>query len=287
MIRYFKNIIKKYFQILWLKHRFSPIVQITQRQLFHFYQLNSNRTDEINLTTTGFKVFSQFEEDGQILFILAAIGIKHSSFIEIGSDDGLNSNCANLALNFDWHGLFIDANKESISRGKYFYKKYPNIYGYKPTFCNAKVTMENINNLIETHGYSGEVDILSLDIDGNDYWIWDAINVVRPRIVIIETHIIYGSRNIVVPYDPNYFFPGIHPQYHGASPTAMVKLGRKKGYRLIGANNLGFNFIFLKNDEGQNIFPEVTIEQVLKHPSCQKDELDPYVLTLPFNSPIA
>lgn len=286
MVRVLKNFVKKHFQILWLKNRFSPAVQITQRHLYNFYQLNQSRPDNIKLSDTGYKVFSQFEEDGKIVFILANIGIKHSTFIEIGSDDGLNSNCANLALNFSWHGLFIDGNKESISRGEYFYKRYPNRFGYKPTFHHAKVTIDNINSIIDQCGYSGEIDLLSLDIDGNDYWIWDAITTVQPRIVIIETHIIYGYRDIVVPYDANYVYPGVHPHYHGASPIAMVKLGRKKGYRLIGANNLGFNFIFLRNDEGQDLFPEVSIEQVLSHPSCTRDIIDPELLNLPFVTPI-
>ncbi|MBK9103017.1 MAG: hypothetical protein IPL92_00175 [Saprospiraceae bacterium] len=79
------------------------------------------------------------------------------------------------------------------------------------------MTRENINSIVESTGYAGEVDVLSIDIDGNDYWIWDALTVVRPRIVIIETHIIYGDKDIIVPYDPQYVFPGRHPQYHGAS----------------------------------------------------------------------
>jgi hypothetical protein len=287
-MRSIKNLIKKYFQFIWLRQRFSPATQIALRQIFHFYQLNFHHSDKINLNTAGFKVFSQFEEDGKILFILAVIGIKNSSFIEIGSDDGLNSNCANLALNFGWHGLFIDGNQTSIERGRYFYKKYPNPYGYKPVFVHSLVKRENINQLIEQNGYSGEIDLISIDIDGNDYWIWDALTIVQPRIVIIETHIIYRDRNIVVPYDPDYFFPGNHPQYHGASPVAMIKLAKKKGYRLIGANELGFNFIFLRNDLAEDIFPEVSVEDVLSHPSCAKDEqdLDPNVLKMPFVTPI-
>lgn len=287
-MNYIKHIIKKYFQILWMRHKFSPVAQILQRQLFHFYQLHNHEADKINLKTAGYSVFSQFEEDGKILFILAVIGIHNSSFIEIGSDDGLNSNCANLALNFGWHGLFIDGNKYSIERGRRFYSRYPNAFGYKPVFVNAKVTRENINSLITQHGLTGEIDLLSCDIDGNDYWIWDALTAVNPRIVIIETHNIYGDRNIVAPYDPEYIFPGKHPQYHGASPIAMVKLGNKKGYKLIGANQLGFNFIFLRNDLGNEILKEVSLEDVLDHRSIKEDEmkLDPYVLTLPFETPI-
>ncbi|MEO6130207.1 MAG: hypothetical protein ABIQ02_00060 [Saprospiraceae bacterium] len=283
-----KHLIKKYFQVLWMKDRFSAATQISQRHLFHFYQVHYQDTEKINLNTTGYSVFSQFEEDGKILYLLAVIGIKNSSFIEIGSDDGLNSNCANLALNFGWHGLFIDANERSLARGRYFYSKYPNTYGYKPKFIYSKVNRENINSTIEQGGYSGEIDLLSLDIDGNDYWVWDAISIVNPRIVIIETHIIYGKRNMVAPYDPDYFFPGKHAQYHGASPVAMVKLGEKKGYRLVGANDLGFNFIFLRNDLGEGILKTASIDDVLSHPSCKSDQitLDPYVLTLPFVTPI-
>lgn len=120
MIAYLKHLIKKYFQMLWLRHKYSPAVQVAQRQLFHFYQLNHIHPDKINLANSGYKVFSQFEEDGKILFLLAAVGIHNRTFIEVGSDDGLNSNCANLALNFGWTGLFIDGNKKSISRGAIF-----------------------------------------------------------------------------------------------------------------------------------------------------------------------
>ena len=124
-MNFLKHIIKKYFQIFWMREKFSPATQILQRQLFHYYQLHHKESDKINLKTAGYSVFSQFEEDGKILFILAVIGIHNGSFIEIGSDDGLNSNCANLALNFGWHGLFIDGNNQSIERGRYFYAHYP------------------------------------------------------------------------------------------------------------------------------------------------------------------
>jgi hypothetical protein len=253
--------------------------------LYHFYQLHHR---ELKLSSAGCKIFSQYEEDGKILFILAATGIEGTRFIEIGSDDGLNSNCANLALNFGWDGLFIDGNKKSIARGRRFYKQYPSPYGPKPAFKDAIVTRENINGLITEAGYAGEVDLLSIDVDGNDYWLWDALEVVQPKIVIIETFISYGKRNIVVPYDPAYVYPGQHPHYHGASPVAMVLLGKKKGYRLVGANQLGFNFIFLRNDIGADVLPEVSIDEVLTHPSCKRDEeaMDPFVFTLPFVTPL-
>ena len=265
-----KNLIKKYFQILWQRRKFSPAVQIEQRRMYLQYQQWFQEGKKINIDDTGYRVFSQFEEDGKLMFIFAAIGMTCKRFVEIGADDGVNSNSANLYFNFDWEGLFIDGNSTAISRGKYFYNKYPHPWFYKPKFQEAKVTRENINSILEKNGFTGEVGLLSIDIDGNDYWIWDRIDVMNPQVVIIETHIEFGLNNIVVPYDPEYVYPGKHPVYHGASPIAMVKLGKKKGYRLVGANELGFNFIFVREDLVNDLIPEKTVEDVLKHPSVKE-----------------
>ncbi|MCX5829848.1 MAG: hypothetical protein NTV58_17915, partial [Deltaproteobacteria bacterium] len=108
--------------------------------------------------------------------------------------------------------------------------------------------------------------LMSMDIDGNDYWIWDALTVVEPRVVIIETHIEFGMNSIVVPYDKDYVHPGKHPEYFSASPGAMEKLARKKGYRLVGANNYGFNTIYIKDGIGEDILPAVSVENILQHP---------------------
>lgn len=265
-----KDFLKRRLYILKVRNRFSPAVQIGQRQLFIQYQTAKTINQLPDLNDTGFRVFSQFEEDGKLLFILAMTGMKNKTFLEIGSDDGINSNCANLVFNFGYHGLFLDGNERAIKRGEFFYKKYPHPYMYQPTFKCAKVTAENINQLVSQAGFSGEIDVLSIDIDGNDYWIWNALDVVQPNVVIIETHVEFGLRNIVVPYDPNYFYPGKHPVYHGASPVAMVNLGKKKGYRLVGANDLGFNFIFVRNGIAEKELPEVSVESVLKHPSVKE-----------------
>lgn len=267
---FLKEFIKNRFYILKVRDRFSAAVQIGQRKLFLDYQTAQKNKQLPHLNDTGFRVFSQFEEDGKLLYILAMIGMKNKTFVEIGSDDGINSNCANLAFNFGYHGLFLDGNPKAIKRGEKFYGKYPHPYMYAPKFTCAKVTAENINSLVSDAGLVGEIDVLSIDIDGNDYWIWKALDVVQPNIVVIETHVEFGLRNIVVPYDPNYFFPGKHPIYHGASPVAMVNLGKQKGYRLVGANQLGFNFIFVKNGLAEMELPEVTVESVLTHPSVKE-----------------
>ncbi|MBE0654342.1 MAG: hypothetical protein IH594_11125, partial [Bacteroidales bacterium] len=256
--------------ILKVRSRFQPSTQISQRKLYHYYRDCFKRKDLPPIEETGFRVFSQFEEDGKLLFLFSVIGMDVNTFVEIGSDDGVNSNSANLYFNFGWHGLFIDANSASIKRGKRFFSKYPHPWFYPPEFVCSRVSRENINEIITTAGISGEIGLLSIDIDGNDYWIWDAIHCIDPRVVIIETHNEFGLRNIVVPYDPDYFFPGKHPLYHGASPVAMNKLANRKGYRLAGANQYGFNFIFIKNGLADDLIPEVPVESLLHHPSVQK-----------------
>lgn len=265
-----KNFLKDKLYVLKVRERFSAATQISQRQLFNQYQVWKKEDKLPAIADTGFRVFSQYEEDGKLLFILSIIGMQNKNFIEIGSDDGINSNCANLALNFGYHGLFLDGNPKAIKRGRKFYSKYPHPWMEAPKFTCDLVKTENINQLIKDANLSGDIDVLSIDIDGNDYWIWDAITEVSPNVVIIETHIELGMRNIVAPYDPNYFFPGKHPIYHGASPIAMVNLAKKKGYRLVGANDLGFNFIFVKNGMGDNELPEVSIDSVLWHPSVKE-----------------
>lgn len=265
-----KNFLKDKFLITKIRNRFIPSVQISQRQSFHYYKDLAKKNELPPLSDTGFRVFSQFEEDGKLLFIFSVIGMENKVFIEIGSDDGVNSNSANLYFNFGWHGLFIDGNPKSIKRGKKFFSKYPHPWFYKPKFLCSKVTRENINELINKSDINGEIGLLSIDIDGNDYWIWDAIKVIDPKVVIIETHNEFGLNNIVVPYDADYFYPGKHPIYHGASPVAMNNLAKRKGYRLVGANELGFNFIFIKNGLADKEIPEVSVKSVLTHPSVKE-----------------
>ena len=143
--------------------------------------------------------------------------------------------------------------------------EHPDTRLYPSKFVHAMVTRENVNDLLRTANVPADVDLMSIDIDGNDYWVWDAIDAITPKVVIIETHIEFGSRSIVVPYDKTYVYPGKHPDYHGASPTAMKKLANKKGYRLVGSNDYGFNTIYVRRGLVEDALPEVPVETVLVH----------------------
>lgn len=244
----------------------SPKTKIAQRHLYHYYR-NLVLTGTVpSLQETGFRCFSQFEEDGKLLFIFAALGIPSGTFVDIGAADGVNSNCANLAFNFGWRGVFIDGDPEKIQRGKQLYDTHADTRAYPPRFIHAMAARENINEILGDAALPGDIDLMSIDIDGNDYWVWDAIECITPKVVIIETHIEFGNRSIVVPYDKNYVYPGKHPDYHGASPAAMIKLADKKGYRLIGSNDYGFNTIYVRKGLGEDVLPEVSVETILSHP---------------------
>ena len=267
MVGTLKHILKKYFLYYRIRDRFSPAVQIGQRDLYMKYREMAAKGSVPKVEETGFRVFSQFEEDGKLLFIFSLIGMSNRTFIEFGSDDGVNSNSANLYFNFGWTGLFMDGNPKAIERGRRFFARHPHPHVHRPKFVETYINRENINDLIRKNGFEGEIGLLSIDIDGNDYWIWDAITVVQPQVVIIETHNEFGMNDIIVPYDPDYVYPGKHPVYHGASPVAMNKLAKRKGYRLVGANDLGFNLIFVRNGICDELLPEVSVASVLTHPS--------------------
>jgi hypothetical protein len=144
-----------FFDVVKLQEKNSPQVKINQRMLFNLYRSSLTQGCRFPLSDTGFRVYSQFEEDGILLYIFAAIGVEHKTFIDIGSGDGINSNCANFAVNFGWNGLFIDGNPTNIERGKKYYASNPDTTLYPPKFVNAFIQRENINELIRDNGFAG------------------------------------------------------------------------------------------------------------------------------------
>ena len=128
--------------------RTTPATKIGQLQLWHHYRTQIEAGRAPKLCQAGFRCFSQFEEDGLILFIMAALDILGGVILDIGSADGTNSNCANLALNFGWRGTFIDGKEANVTRGRAFYETHPDTWIYPPKFICAMVARENINQLL-------------------------------------------------------------------------------------------------------------------------------------------
>lgn len=251
---------------------------ITQLQLYLFYKdLHNSGKSLPKLSETGFKVYSQTDEDGILLFIFSIIGAGSKKVVEICAGNGIECNAANLIINHGWLGLLVDGNPEMVLQGRKFYETNRQTYIYPPTFVNAWVTRDNINKIIRDNGFAGEIDLLSIDMDGNDYWIWQAIDVVQPRVLVLEYQDIIGSeKSLTVPYKDDfnaYEYPLTNgsPNFCGASLTAFVKLARQKGYRLVGCNRYGYNAFFIQNSLGESEIPEIKADECFKHPRVIRD----------------
>jgi len=208
------------------------------------------------LRDVGFRKYSQFEEDGILLYIFSLIPPINRKCVEICAGDGKECNTANLIINHGWWGYLFDGDEENIQTARRFFGRNKDTFIYPPRLQRVWITAENVNAVIEEAGVRGPIDLLSLDIDGMDYWIWKAISVVEPQVVVCETHNpIPPDKALTVPYDPD--FVSVSENYRGASLAAMCKLGREKGYRLIGTHRFGFNAFFIKNGVGERYFPEV------------------------------
>ncbi len=202
-----------------------------------------------------FKVYSQNGEDGVLLYIFSTIGIHSRTFVDFGAEDGRECNTANLSLNWGWSGLLIEASTKLFTQAKKYYSKYPRV-----TILNAYVTPQNINQLLRENKYSGEIDLLSIDIDSNDYWVWESIHDCNPRVVVVEYNANLGTdRSITVKYDTNFNRFEKHPTgyYFGASLLSLQKLAQKKGYILIGCDSKGCNAFFVRANLAKPHFVEI------------------------------
>jgi len=230
-----------------------------------------------------FRNYSQNGEDGILWYIFSLIGTVNKKLLEICAGDGVQCNGVNLIINDGWTGLLFDGDEALINKGQEYYRTHPDTFCYPPKLCHAWITAENINELVTSNNLSGEIDLLSLDIDGVDYWIWNALDAVSPRVVAAEIQAIWGcDASVTVPYRPDFraeFVNGFGV-YSGASLPAFVKLGKKKGYRLVGCQRYGFNAFFIRNDVGQDVFPEIAAERCFSHPfaTWAYDTLRPMVI---------
>jgi len=192
-------------------------------------------------------VFSERGADGIIQYLINKIEIKNKVFVEFGVEDYRESNTRFLLINDLWKGLVIDSGKKSVSK----IKKDFIYYKYDIKAVQAFITKENINQIISNAGISGEIGLLSIDIDGNDYWIWETINIINPAIVICEYNSLFGTKfPVSIPYSIHFNRTKAHFSnlYFGASLPALLSLANKKDYNFIGSNSAGSNAFFVKKE---------------------------------------
>lgn len=217
-------------------------ILLTRMTLREVYDSERGR-DPKRLLAYGYKVYSQTDEDGIIREIFNRIGVANRTFVEFGVAGGLENN--SLALLIDgWSGLWIEAHDGQAALIAERFAA-PIAEG-RLKLVHGRVTAENIDGLISGAGISGEIDMLGIDIDGNDYHVAKAITCVNPRLVVMEYNAKFRPpTSWVMAYNPDHVWD--ETDYFGASLTALEKLFAGKGYSLVGCNISGANAFFVRN----------------------------------------
>jgi len=223
--------------------------QVAQFLAEHLHN-NPKYANNKRLNKSEYQAFSQNGEDGIIQEIFNRIGTTNKYFVEFGVTDGLESNSL-LLLYKQWQGLWIDGNGEDIKKINATFNDF--ITQGKITVKHDFITAENIESLFKSANVPAELDLLSVDIDYNTYYIWEAITNYRPRVVVIEYNAIFPPDvHFVVRYNAKRMWNGT--SYFGASLLALEQLGKTKGYNLVGCNFTGTNAFFVREDLNPDLF---------------------------------
>jgi hypothetical protein len=240
---------------------------------------NAARAPLTTLEDAEFKVFSQFGEDGILQYLIRETGITRTEqvFVEFGVQDYLESNTRYLLQSDNWRGLILDGSEKYMAsvRARDLY------WRHDLTARSAWIDRDNINQLIIQAGIRGTIGLLSVDIDGNDYWVWERIEAVDPVIVVLEWNSVFGPEHAVtVPYDPSFVRQEAHASrlYWGASIRALASLGARKGYALVGSNTAGNNVFFVRRDRlgrlGSRTAAEAYVESRFRDSRDEAGRLD-------------
>jgi hypothetical protein len=199
------------------------------------------------LVDAEFRVFSQFGEDGIIQYLIAHVPIEEEVFVEFGVEDYRESNTRFLLCNNNWCGLILDGGRRHIQ----FVRSNPIGWRHTIDARSAFVTPDNINRLLTDADVTGDIGLLSIDIDGNDYQVLEAIDAISPRILVVEYNSTFGpDAAVVVPFDARFDRTRAHFSnlYWGASLSAICLAADRKGNAFVGSNSAGNNAFFVRRD---------------------------------------
>lgn len=212
------------------------------------------------LCDAEFRVSSQWGEDGIVEWLVHQLGNIPETYVEFGVENYRESNTRFLLQHRNWRGLVIDGSQEHID----FIRRDPISWRHDLTAIASFITRDNINAIISDAGFAGDLGILSIDIDGVDYWVWEAINCVNPLIIIVEYNSVFGDMlPLTVPYAPGFIRKHAHYSnlYYGLSIRAAQQLASERGYTLVGTNRAGSNAFFVRNDRADEILKRIDIVQ--------------------------
>lgn len=203
------------------------------------------------------KIYSQRGEDGIIEVIVSSLGIKNGWCCEFGAWDGIHlSNVYNLINNHNWNAVLIEGDQNKFKELEWNMRYKENVY------CNNNyVSLEpegKLNKILSKYEIPCDFDLLSIDIDSYDYWVWASLTY-NPKIVIIEYNSSFEEA-VTLPYEypPK---PCDYGEYFGASASALVKLGNTKGYELIGLIPYN-NLIFIRKGLNRNLFKKINLSEI-------------------------
>lgn len=208
-----------------------------------------------SLPDVEFKVFSQWGEDGIIEWLVSRLPGIPQRFIEFGVQDFTEANCRFLLQHRNWRGLIMDGSADAMAA----VRARPIHWRHDLTAVSAFLTRDTIDGIIRDNRFAGEVGILSIDLDGNDYWILDRIQSVHPWIVICEYNAVFGDTlPISVPYDAAFVREKAHHSYlyWGTSITAVRHWAERRGYVLLGSNRAGNNAFLVREDLARRHFAD-------------------------------
>lgn len=220
------------------------------------------------LADVEFQVFSQFGEDGIIEWLVANLDLENKTFVEFGVENYLEANTRFLLLNRNWTGLVLDGSPGNID----FLRASATYWRNDIQSEAAFITVENIKELIQQNGFFGPLGILSIDLDGNDYWILKELDGLQPDILILECNPVFGDRHAVtVPYDPTFErFRSHHSGLlFGASIAALRELAESRGYEFFGTCSNGLNAFFVRSDLAPRIVGK--IKRRIAWPAIHRD----------------
>ena len=242
--------------VKWQKLIRNQVSALLRRTYLPDELFRGSRTIE----TERFQLYSQHEEDGLLVALLSLAGVVTKTFVEIGCGRS-GGNAALFVKELGWSGLMLDSSKTAI-------KKQRQLYGHRQGVVSVctKVTPEGINDILQNNGFDGEVDLLSIDIDSYEYWLLNNLEVCTPRVLVIEYNALFGPiRAVTVPYKP--FPPDSPKMYRGASLSALYKVARRKGYRLVFCGAEGCNAFFLRDDVAEDVPGTLPLEAFRPVPS--------------------
>lgn len=191
-----------------------------------------------------FQVFSQNGEDGILLAILSKLASPTKRFVEIGVEEGLECNSAVLGFVLGWDGVMVEADPLRAATARKLAERMLAGRTNRVDVCHTLVTCDNVNDIVG----DSPLGVLSIDVDGMDYWLWKAVEATAAEVVIIEYNASMGpERPGMVPYDKSFSAMKAHASgyYHGASLAALERLGRSKGYSLVAVDSAGVNAFFV------------------------------------------